>query len=274
MAEYKRWAIESIKDALGMWRTVFIAGVRQCGKTTLARQMALENSVMRSLDDTALLNVAKIDPAGFVARRDVRTMIIDEVQKAPMLIPEIKRMADISSEKGQYLLTGSANLASLPTVTESLAGRMGMMRLRTLAEGEICGRAPDFLARAFAGDFPAKVAESESFDKAHILHLAFRGGYPEVLTLSQMQRRRWFKAYLDALLLHDIRELMDVRAYDVLRRLAEMVFARSSKLFAENEITTALGIKHETYVRFMAILKTLYLIEEIPHGAMGTMPPR
>ena len=143
-------------------------------------------------------------------------MIVDEVQKAPKLLPEIKRVLDSDNTKGQYLLTGSADIKTLPAVTESLAGRMGTIRLRPLARGEIDGKSPTFFKRAFAEDFPATV---KGFDKAAILEFAFDGGYPEALGLRPRAKR---------------------------------------------QLTSALQIKHETFVRFLAILKTLYLIDEIP----------
>ena len=257
---YNRWAVESVKEALSIWRSVFIAGVRQCGKTTLTRQLDVEGEI-RSLDDSALLDIANEDPAGFVKRPSGKTMIVDEVQKAPKLLPEIKRILDADNTKGQYILTGSADIKTLPAVTESLAGRMGTIRLRPLAKGEIDDQRPLFLERAFSEDFPSIV---DGFDKAAILETAFIGGYPETLGLQQRAKRQWFKAYLDALLLHDIRKLMDVRAYVVLRKMMEAMLARSSKFFTENELTGTLQIKHETFVRFLAILKMLYLIDEIP----------
>lgn len=263
MAEgiYQRWAARSVKEGLGIWRSVFVAGVRQCGKTTLARQFVDAPHEFRSLDDSALLAVANDDPAGFVKRRPDQLLVIDELQKAPALLPEIKRRVDVDNAKGQYLLTGSADIKTLPMVTESLAGRMGTIRLRPLAQGEIAGAEPRFLERAFAADFPSEVP---GIDKGAVLDMAFRGGYPETLEMGEAAKRRWFKAYLDALLLQDVRKLMDVRAYAVLREMAELLLARSSKFFSENEIMSALGIKHETFVRFIAVLKTLYLVDEVP----------
>lgn len=257
---YGRWAVASVNDALSIWRSVFIAGVRQCGKTTLAHQ-ALPDGDFRSLDDSALLDVATDDPAGFVKRRDESVMVIDEIQKAPKLLPEIKRVLDANNAKGQYLITGSADIKTLPAVTESLAGRMGTIRLRPLTCAEIAGNNPDFLRRAFAADFPASV---KGYDKEAILEIAFRGGYPETLDMKTPAKRIWFKSYLDSILLHDIRKLMDVRAYAILRKMMESMLARSSKFFSENEIMSALGIGHDTFTRFLAILKTLYLVDEVP----------
>lgn len=264
--QYRRWAIESVREALGIFRSVFIAGVRQCGKTTLTRQLGLPDGEYRSLDDSAQRKVALEDPAGFVRHRTSGAMIIDEVQKAAVLLPEIKRVVDENISKGQYLLTGSADIMKLPAVTESLAGRLGIIRLRTLAHGEIVGNRPMFLARAFRQDFPVVL---KGYSKRDVLSFAFRGGYGETLEMTPRAKRQWFKSYLDAMLLHDIRELMDVRAYQVLRKMMEMMLAYSARFFTEEDFTMCLGIKHETYVRFLSILRTLYLIDEVPAWHSG-----
>ena len=260
MREIKRWAVKQVESALGIWRCVYVAGARQCGKTTLARQCGRMTMEYRTLDDAMLLRVARNDPAGFVARSG-RTLVVDEVQKAPELLPEIKMAVDRDPAKGQYLLTGSARLPLLPAVTESMAGRMGTIRLRTLAEGEIRGVEPTFAARAFNRDFPPSFPP---LDKRAILNLAVRGGYPEAMELEPAERKLWFRSYLDSLLLHDIRELMDVRAYRTLRALSEAMLARSARFFTDNELSAALSVKHETLVRFQSILKMLFLVEDVP----------
>ena len=259
-AEYKRWAAASVKEALDIFRVVFVSGVRQCGKTTLTKQLALPGAEMRSLDNSAMKQVATEDPAGFVRRKAHGPLVIDEIQKVPSLLPEIKLAVDANTEKGQCLVTGSANIKTLPSVTESLAGRMGTVRLRPLAHGEIAGEAPTFIKRAFCQDFPGIV---NGFSKADVIRLAFLGGYGEALDLSARAKRLWFTSYLDAMLLHDIRELMDVRAYQTLRKMAEEIFARSAKFFDATEFTSAYGIKQETFTRYMSILKTLFLVDEV-----------
>ena len=262
---YKRWAATSVKEALEIFRVVFVSGVRQCGKTTLTRQLAIPGVEARSLDNSAMKKVASVDPAGFVKRKDAGPLIIDEIQKVPSLLPEIKLVVDDITEKGQYLLTGSANIKTLPSVTESLAGRMGTVRLRPLAQGEIAGNMPSFVRCAFDANFPDKV---EGYSKADVIRLAFRGGFGEVLDLSARAKRLWFTSYLDAMLLHDIRELMDIRAYQTLRKMVESIFARSSKFFDATEFTSAYGIKLETFTRYMSVLRTLYLVDEVEawHG--------
>jgi len=183
MAErvYVRWCSEGVREALGIFRAVFISGARQCGKTTLAKQLQLPKGEWRTLDNSAQRKVAMEDPAGFVVRQTAGTMVIDEIQKASVLLPEIKRAVDEDISKGQYLLTGSADIRKLPAVEESLAGRMGTIRLRTLAHGEIVGNRPTFLRRAFDQDYPAAI---EGYSKREVLSYAFRGGYGDISSVS------------------------------------------------------------------------------------------
>jgi hypothetical protein len=115
---------------------LILAGSRQCGKTTLVKEMADGKTIYRTLDDPTLLNAAMSDPQGFI-RHDDALMIIDEVQRAPLLLQAIKQDVDLNQKTGRFLLTGSANIQSLPGVTESLAGRVSKARLRPLALGEI-----------------------------------------------------------------------------------------------------------------------------------------
>jgi len=159
--EYSRFFSENVRQALRSRRIVLISGARQTGKTTLSKQISNKNCIYRSLDDTSLLKGALEDPKGFI-KSNSQTMIIDEVQKAPMLLPEIKLVVDENNRNGQYLLTGSANLQTLPAVTESLAGRVKNVHLRTLTAVEILDSKPTFLERAFALDFPTKIS---GFDK-------------------------------------------------------------------------------------------------------------
>ncbi len=131
-----RWQKIGIKSALNTRRTVILSGSRQCGKTTVIKAMADKQTIYRTLDDYTLYESAKNDPQGFI-RLQKGTMIIDEVQRVPELITAIKKAVDENTRYGQYLLTGSVNIQTLPTVKESLAGRVKKNRLRPLVQGEI-----------------------------------------------------------------------------------------------------------------------------------------
>jgi predicted AAA+ superfamily ATPase len=160
--QYSRWQRYTIEQALAFRRVIVLAGPRQCGKTTLALALASPDTVYRTLDDPSLLDSALSDPLGFVTHGD-ELMIIDEVLRAPSLLSVIKQDVDVKQTPGRFLLTGSANIQSVPGVTESLAGRVRKIRLRPLAQGEIHGNSPNFLEKIFAQNFdgiPAKQGKS------------------------------------------------------------------------------------------------------------------
>ena len=91
--KYSRWAANTLKKALDNRRVVIVSGARQTGKTTLTEQIKAPDFEFRTLDDTDLLALALADPKGFV-KTSAKTLVIDEIQKAPKLIPEIKMIVD------------------------------------------------------------------------------------------------------------------------------------------------------------------------------------
>ena len=159
-------------DALTARRGVYLTGARQSGKTTLTKMLELSSVRQLSLDDETMLDAARLSPSDFVDRGETKTLIIDEIQKAPELLNAIKINVDRDNVKGQYLLTGSANLRFVKSVKDSLAGRFATIRLRTLAVGEANGRKPEFLLRAFEGDFDKNAG---MFSKKDVLHSAADG---------------------------------------------------------------------------------------------------
>lgn len=112
---YQRWQTENIKHALKTRRVTLLTGSRQCGKTTLAKQLISKEVHYLTLDDITLREAATRDPQGFVQHK-YTTLIIDEIQRVPSLLMAIKKNVDEDIRPGQYLLTGSANIQSIPSV--------------------------------------------------------------------------------------------------------------------------------------------------------------
>ncbi|MGN6424324.1 MAG: ATP-binding protein [Asticcacaulis sp.] len=260
---YQRWQASSIRTALKERRVILLEGPRQCGKTTLARQMAGggEGTIYRTLDDQTLLNSAFEDPHGFVAHGN-ELMIIDEVQRAPLLLPAVKKDVDENETPGRFILTGSANIQSLPKVNESLAGRVRKVRLRPLSEGELENAQPQFLARIFAGD--AKSLPASTLNKDDYLTRALRGGFPEAVRLgSERQRRLWHKDYLQALIDRDLRDIANIRRQDSLLKLIEALAAWSSKYMDVSAIGASLSLTHGTLESYINAVETLYLVDRV-----------
>jgi predicted AAA+ superfamily ATPase len=260
MSEYTRWRAESVKDALKTRRVIIISGARQTGKTTLAKQLLNKNSTFRPLDKKLYLDAAKDDPAGFV-KQDSGTMIIDEIQKAKELIPEIKYVVDNDNRPGQYLLTGSANINSLPEVSESMAGRIKNIRLRPLTTGEIHRKTPKFLEEAFAGDFKGRI---KGYDKKAIFNLAFRGGFPEAVQLkTQKAAREWHKDYIDTLLKKDLQNVAHINRQDALKELIGILASWSGKFMDIKQICSMLGLSKPTVVSYINALEALFLFDRV-----------
>ena len=259
--EHPRWSAESVKKALHLRRVVVITGARQTGKTTLSRQVIDNAGDYRSLDDTDMLGFALADPKGFVMHTS-GTMVIDEIQRAPKLIPEIKQAVDKNSRPGQYLLTGSSNILTLPTISDSLAGRVKHIRLCPLSVGEILERKPAFLKRAFARDFPDTIP---GYGKKDIIDLAFRGGYPEAAAITNPRHRKdWHMDYLQTLLSRDLRDIANIRRQDALQSLFGILAAWSAKFMEISQIAASLSLSKITLETYINTLAAMFMFERVP----------
>ena len=227
--------------------------------------LALPNAKRWSLDDDDICKAASDDANGFVKHGQGETIIIDEIQKVPRLLNSIKMVIDRDNSKGQYLLTGSANIRFAKMVKDSLAGRLGVVRLRPLAFAEINGSKPDFLDVAFRRGFEGR--DFTGLGKRDVLHLAFAGGYPEARELSAADRRDWFKTYLDDLLEKDIQDITEIRKVETLRKVATSLFAHSAQFIAVNELSAKVELAKATLQNYIAALKALYLFDSVPAWA-------
>ena len=237
-----------------------LAGPRQCGKTTLARLLESERVEYRSLDDDTLRELATADPTGFV-QHDRDMLIIDEIQRVLRLLPAIKQVVDNDNRPGQFLLTGSANIRTLPGVQESLAGRIARIRLRTLAQGEIAGTAPGFLADCFARHFPSP---DKTFSRNDIIRAAMRGGFPEPLQLQARARVRWHRDYIAALLERDLLDIMHIRQHQTMQELVRILAAWSARFMDMAHIGASLSIRRPTLESYINALEALFIIERVP----------
>ena len=268
-----RWQAKTVKTLMGERRVLLLAGPRQCGKTTLAQQLAGDAAEYRTLDDALHRTLAANDPAGFV-RHSQATLIIDEIQRVPALLPAIKLAVDEDQRPGRFLLTGSTNLQALPTVQESLAGRIAKIRLRPFAAGELHGCQPDFIARCFAQDWggyhraPSPPAEGGVTREA-LIDAAVRGGFPEAVGLKERARRRWHRDYIGALLERDLQDIAQIRRREAMRDLVKTLAAWSGKHWDAAKIGAKLAIQRPTLDSYLNMVEALFLIERVPAWTKG-----
>lgn len=252
-----------LEAALADTRVVLLAGARQVGKSTLARELAQRRGGRYlTLDDPTIAALARSDPAALVGGAGAFT-VVDEVQTAPALFAALKREVDTRPAPGRFLLTGSANVFVLPKVAESLAGRMEVLTLEPLSQAEIEG-SPHNLVDAFfdAAPWTGRVLPT---DRADLLRRVLAGGFPEAQARADAQRRdAWFGAYLTSLLQRDVRDYAQIEALHDLPRLLGLLAARAGALLNLAEVSRATGLAHSTLRRYFAMLEALFIVQPLP----------
>jgi predicted AAA+ superfamily ATPase len=256
---FARFSAERVATALTDTPVVMLIGPRQCGKTTLVRQFVDKEREYVTLDDDTVLEAARSDPAGFVRGFDLVT--IDEVQRAPELLRAIKGSVDSDRRAGRFLLTGSANILTLPQVSESLAGRMEIINLMPLSRAEIVGTKPSFLKAAFTGKL---VKPGPTMIGDELVHAVLVGGYPEMLRRENPRcRQTWARDYVKAIVQRDVRDIAEVEKLDQLPRLLQILAHHSGQLTNFTQIGGQLGIDDKTTRKYTGILEQLFLVHRV-----------
>lgn len=253
-----------VRAALRDTPVVTLTGPRQAGKSTLVQQVLEEGhrAVYVTLDDAAVRNAARADPAGFLAGFD-GPVAIDEVHRVPDLFLAIKASVDRDRRPGRYLLTGSADVLLLPSIADSLAGRMDVITVWPLSQGEIASWHDSFVDALFARS-PFQLTDADEL-VPEITRRALRGGYPEVVARgSAVRRRAWFESYLRTMLERDVRELAAIERLADVPALLRLLASRSMSILNMSEISRAVGLNLMTLKRYLALLETTFLFRRIP----------
>jgi predicted AAA+ superfamily ATPase len=260
----ERHALGAVRAATADTRVVVLLGARQVGKSTLLDQLcAVEGAGRRvlTLDNQAVRAAAQSDPVGFIAALDT-PVAIDEIQRAPELMTEIKLRVDQDKSPGQFALTGSANLLEMKNVKESLAGRAEYIRLYPFSQGELRGVRETFLPQLASGQFP-NVRGADVGRKAYAGLLA-KGGYPEAQLRTAARRARFFDSYLDGIMDKDFVALGDIAEPAAVTRLLRALAGTSAAELNIDRLSSSMGAPSTTIRRRIDLLETLFLIKRVP----------
>ena len=254
-----------IDEALESARVTLIHGPRQTGKTTLARQTCDRiGGVFTTLDDPALLEAARRDPVGFVTRS--RPLVIDEIQRAgDPLVTAIKMAVDMDPAPGRFIITGSTNFLTVPTVSESLAGRMAIIELWPFSQGELARRgAESFVRQAFDDPGALRDGPAGIYTREQYLDMVCAGGYPAVTDLTAARRRRWYRDYLHTVIQRDIVELADLRRAEAVAPVLATAAALTGQPLNTARLARGAGVDVRTAERYLSWLTTVFLVHRVP----------
>lgn len=261
----RRKITQKLLDALSDTPAVLITGARQTGKSTLVQAIIDINHVSRqyiSFDNLTNLAAARSDPQGFIDGLE-GYIILDEIQRVPEILLPIKTSIDKNRIPGKFLLTGSANILLLPKVSESLAGRMEVLKLFPFSQTETLDREINFVdnilkEKILAGPFHSK----QTFD---IFQQIEFGGYPEIQNRKAETRRyAWFSSYMTTLVEKDIKDFANIEGLFEIPRLLSMLAAISSHLIHYSNLGSAIGLPLTTLKRYISLLQAANLVYFIP----------
>jgi predicted AAA+ superfamily ATPase len=257
-----RHAYGLVEEALTDSPVVVLQGARQVGKSTLARQILADRpGAALSLDDTAVLAAATADPDGFV-RQGNGLLVIDEVQRAPELLRALKSAVDEDRRPGRFLVTGSADLLSLPGAQESLAGRAETVALHGLSQAEL-HRRPGLVDALLAGE-PRALRAPEALTRVDYMEIVCAGSYPEALHRQGRRRAAWFDNYLARVLSRDAAEVSELQHLERLPVVLSLLAANNAGELVRSRLAEASGVPASSLDAYLRVQVALQLVQVLP----------
>lgn len=245
--------------ALRTLPVVVLSGLRQSGKSTLLQNEAglADGHAYRTLDDFATLAAARSNPESLLES----AVILDEVQRCPELLMAIKKNVDEQRQPGRFILSGSANLALIGHVTDTLAGRAGHFTLHPMTRREQRGATPQepFLVK-FLGEPHTPSGKSDPVTEKDIL----TGGLPPACLGEADGVAEWFRGYVQTYVERDVRQLSQITDLVSFRTLAQLAALRTGQVLVVSTIARDAKLNAVTAGRYLNLLEASYLILRLP----------
>lgn len=240
------------------FKAVLVTGARQVGKTTMLKHLS-ENRTFVSLDDVDTLTLAKEDPKLFFMRYKP-PIIIDEIQKAPELFPYIKILCDESEDSGLFWLTGSEQFSMMKNVTESLAGRIGIMTLYPLSISEINNVRLDAPLDFSLDNLVKREKQTGPFDLNTVFMQIWKGGMPQVQNADDQQRSLYYSSYINTYLMRDVVSAGGVTDEIRFKKFLTACAANTSQQLNLANLAMLAEVSHPTAKSWLALLERLHIV--------------
>ena len=251
---------------------VVVTGARQSGKSTLVQELIPGTRRYFTLDDLDVVDMARRDPTALVGGD--QPTAIDEIQRAPELLHEIKRAIDHDRKPGQFLLTGSANLLLMSRVSESLAGRASYLALWPMTRREQMGLGQSGIWEELLstpGEEWLDLVAAQPDHREDWRALCQRGGFPvpAVHLETAEERAIWFDGYVRTYLERDLRGLSSISSLPDFRRLMRAACHRLGQIINQVELGRDVALSQSTAHRYLNLLETSYLLVRLPAFAVN-----
>ena len=251
---YDRDIKETFLEYNKMFKSILLTGPRQVGKTTFLLSIKESNRKYVTLDDLELRKLAKENPKKFIEIYSP-PVIIDEIQYAPDLMSYIKIICDNTNEKGLFWLTGSQKIQLMKNVSETLAGRMGVLEINSFTYRELTK------SKYLPYDLN-DLNKKEELTKLNLLKNILKGGMPGFI-FDNIKKELYFKSYIDLYLERDIRELKQIEDLNAFYTFLVSVATRACQLLNYRSIAKDCGKDEKTIKSWISILEATDIIKLI-----------
>lgn len=233
----RRYHAKALSKLASQFPAVIVSGPRQSGKTSLLTK-TFPDAEYVTLDYPQIAESAESNPEAFLAQFDCQ-VILDEVQYAPSLFRYLKIQIDRQrQDRGKYLLTGSQNFSLMEGVSESLAGRCGILNLPTLSYAEL----------------------KASFKDLQLMDMLLKGGYPELWANAQMDFNTYYSSYVTTYLERDLRNIVKVQNLRDFNRFIRSLAMRTGQILVYADLAKDIGIAPSTAREWISALQTSNLV--------------
>ena len=254
---YSRTVQNRINSINETFKVLVVTGPRQVGKSTILEYLMPKGMSKITLDDITLRNFAKNDPKQFLETFPA-PLFIDEVQYAPELFPYIKMLVDKNDAKGQYWLSGSQAFELMKGVTESLAGRAGIITMNSFSYKEIIGK-------PFEAIFDIVNPKNKpAIDINELFRIIFYGGMPALISNPKMDRNEFYNSYVSTYIERDVKQVKDIGSIENFRKFMRSLAIRNGTTLNYSNIAKDIGVSDKTIKSWLSVVVNsgiVYLLE-------------